>query len=73
MIDDPETERLLCVNCENGNKLDSSHTFLSTRLRIANLCCAGEEKIIRTVLASMTGIEKVDINVIGRYAIIKHW
>ena len=32
-----------------------------------------EEKIIRAVLASMKGIDRVDINVIGRYAIIKHW
>jgi len=49
-----------------------AHTIRVTRIRIANLCCSGEEVIIRTVLEGFRGIEHVAINVVGRYAVIKH-
>ena len=48
------------------------HAIKTTRVRVANLCCAGEERIIRTALDKMKGIEKVSVNIIGRYAIIQH-
>jgi Cd2+/Zn2+-exporting ATPase len=44
----------------------------SLRLRIANLCCAGEERIIRRVIGDMNHIEELSVNVIGRYAVMKH-
>jgi Cd2+/Zn2+-exporting ATPase len=36
------------------------------------MCCAGEEKIILSTLKNVKGIENVAVNVIGRYAIVKH-
>lgn len=43
-----------------------------TRLRISNLCCAGEERIIRNVFTTMDGIQKYSISILGKYAIITH-
>lgn len=64
------TTTLSCINCDPMSTIP--HTIIKTRLRITNLCCSGEERIIRTTLDTMTGIEDVSINVIGRYAVIKH-
>ena len=36
------------------------------RLRVANLCCSGEEKIIYASLQEVTGIEDIAVNIIGR-------
>ena len=44
----------------------------SLRIRVANLCCAGEEKIIHRVLGEMSDVEDLSVNVIGRYAVLKH-
>jgi len=38
------------------------------RLRVANLCCSGEEKIIYASLQEVTGIEDIAVNIIGRCA-----
>lgn len=59
-----------CISCDPSS--DVPHTIKVTRLRIANLCCAGEERIIKTTLSAMSGIEEVAVNVVGRYAIVKH-
>ncbi len=49
-----ELDSLLCRKClptlSEELNTSSSHVVVSSRLRIANLCCAGEEKIIRNVL-----------------------
>jgi len=52
--------------------ISSSHSSKITRLRISNLCCTGESRIIKNTLAILPGIEDVSINIIGRYAVIKH-
>jgi cation transport ATPase len=59
-----------CNSCDNDSNIP--HAIKVTRFRIANLCCAGEEQIIRSTLTGVRGIECVDVNVIGRYAIVKH-
>jgi Zn2+/Cd2+-exporting ATPase len=71
MIAEPhELDQLLCSSCQPGS--DIPHEITKTRFRITNLCCAGEERIIRSTLADICGIEEISINIIGRYAIIKH-
>jgi len=50
----------------------AEHGCEVTRLRVTNLCCVGEERLIRTTLAKLHGIEDVKVNVIGRYAVVKH-
>jgi len=64
---------LLCSLCDPASAL--MHTIQATRLRVANLCCIKEEQLIRKTLeesAFMKGIESISINLIGKYAIIKH-
>jgi Cd2+/Zn2+-exporting ATPase len=39
---------------------------------VNNLCCSGEEKIIRTSLQNIKGIEDIAVNIVGRYAVVKH-
>jgi Zn2+/Cd2+-exporting ATPase len=71
MISEPhELEELLCSSCQPGSEIP--HDIQKTRFRITNLCCAGEERIIRSTLADICGIEEISVNIIGRYAIIKH-
>lgn len=60
----------VCNACDPTSNI--VHAVQVTRFRVANLCCAGEEKIIRNVLRDVTGVEHIAINIIGRYAIIKH-
>ena len=61
---------LICDACDPNSKIP--HSLQISRFRVANLCCAGEENIIRTCLGTLTGIESVAVNVIGRYIIVKH-
>lgn len=63
-------QHLICSSCDPSS--DIPHSMTSTRFRIANLCCAGEERIIRVTLEQVSGIEDISINVIGRYAVVKH-
>lgn len=65
-----QTSVHVCDACDPSSLLP--HASVVTRLRIANLCCAGEERIIRTSLEGLHGVESVAVNIIGRYAIIKH-
>ena len=59
-----------CDACDPSSKIP--HAIKVSRFRVANLCCAGEEKIIRNCLQDMHGVENVAVNVIGRYIVIKH-
>ncbi len=60
-----------CISCDPVNgKL--KHESQSTRIRIANLCCAGEERIIRNSLDNYHGVESVSVNILGRYIVVKH-
>ena len=61
---------VVCNSCDPSS--DVLHYMQISRLRIANLCCSGEERLIRVALATMVGIEKVDVNVVGRYCVIRH-
>jgi Cd2+/Zn2+-exporting ATPase len=61
---------LVCNSCDQLSLIP--HAIQITRFRIANLCCAGEERIILAALTDMNGIESVSVNIIGRYALVKH-
>lgn len=43
-----------------------------TKFRVNNLCCAGEEKLIHSALEDMLGIDQISVNILSRFAIIKH-
>lgn len=64
---------IACTLCDPDN-VESAvpHEMKALRLRVANMCCAGEENTIRQVLAGFKGIEDVSINVIGKNAVLKH-
>jgi len=47
----------------------SNHTV---RLRVQNICCAKESKLIKNALKDEAGINTVFVNVIGRMAFISH-
>lgn len=64
------TRTLVCQSCDPSSEI--LHVIQVTRFRVANLCCAGEEKIIREALGKMTGVEHVAVNIVGRYAVVKH-
>lgn len=66
----PPPDQVKCDHCDPTSSLQ--HIIKSTRIRIANLCCAGEESIIMNTLNHFKGIESVNINIIGRYAMVKH-
>jgi Cd2+/Zn2+-exporting ATPase len=68
--DIPLAAARVCASCDPSSPV--AHAIQVTRFRVANLCCAGEEKIIREALAKMTGVEHVAVNVVGRYAVVKH-
>ena len=63
-------EGAICSSCDPESEVP--HAVQVTRLRIANLCCAMEERLIHSTLSSQRGIESVVVNVVGRYAIVKH-
>lgn len=48
------------------------HACRSTMFRVANLCCIQEEILIKSLLDGVKGVEGVSVNVVGKYAIIKH-
>ena len=60
----------VCNHCDNAS--DIPHGIIVTRIRVANLCCSGEERIIRSSLEGMNGVENVMVNIVGRYAVVKH-
>jgi Cd2+/Zn2+-exporting ATPase len=60
----------ICCRCDSRSPVPPVLTV--TRVRVSNMCCAGEERIIRSTLAHLRGIDKIDVNIIGRYAVIKH-
>mmetsp|Transcript_7643 Transcript_7643/g.12906 ORF Transcript_7643/g.12906 Transcript_7643/m.12906 type:complete len:243 (+) Transcript_7643:48-776(+) len=43
-----------------------------TRIRVANLCCTGEERIIRASLDNLSGVHHIAVNIVGRYVVVKH-
>lgn len=59
-----------CSLCDPNSSIP--HIIHVTRIRVNNLCCSGEEKLIRTSLETLKGIENIAVNIIGRYAVIKH-
>jgi hypothetical protein len=61
---------MVCSFCDPTSTVE--HAIQITRLRVANLCCIKEEQILRKELEGMNGIEHVSVNLIGKYAIIKH-
>lgn len=69
---DPRTNLpIVCSNCDPESSVP--HVLKATKFRVANLCCSGEERIIRSALADL-GIkeEELSINLIARYIVVKH-
>lgn len=66
----PPTSELICSHCDPNSSIP--HAVQITRFRVANLCCALEERLIMTTLQGKSGIESISINVVGRYCIVKH-
>lgn len=64
------TPLLVCNLCDTNSSVE--HVIQITRFRVANLCCAGEERIILSTLNGIVGIDSVTVNVIGRYVVVKH-
>lgn len=61
---------LPCNFCDPSSPV--LHSIQVTKFRVNNLCCAGEEKLIRGALQDVIGVENVSINIISRFAIIRH-
>lgn len=59
-----------CSSCDPNSPI--LHAVQVTRFRVANMCCAGEERLIRSTLESVTGVEHIAVNLVGRYVLIKH-
>eukprot|EP01038_Epipyxis_sp_PR26KG_P006292 gene6292-8665_t len=59
--------------CSNCNTLEEGQMTISfTKLRVSNLCCVGEERLIHSLLKPQLGILEVDVNIITRSAVVKH-
>jgi Cd2+/Zn2+-exporting ATPase len=43
-----------------------------TQLRVANLCCGAEEKLILSTLEPLPGVVRVTVNLVGRTAVVRH-
>ena len=73
---DDSDVHMISINNRNCNECDPSstipHAIQVSRIRVANLCCAGEERIIMKSLTNVHGINSVSVNIIGRYAVVKH-
>ena len=63
-------EHQVCNSCDASSSIP--HAILVSKLRVASLCCAGEEAVIRNSLKNITGIESVKVNIIGRYMVVRH-
>jgi len=61
----------VCAACSTTTNA-VPHAVQVTRIRLANLCCAMEERIVLSTLQGRHGIESVAVNVVGRYAVVKH-
>ena len=49
-----------------------SPTIITSRLRIANLCCSAEEALIHDLLTPLPGVQAIRISAVGRVAVIRH-
>ena len=61
----------VCASCSTMSNA-VPHAVQVTRIRLSNLCCAMEERIVLSTLQGRHGIESVAVNVVGRYAVVKH-
>ncbi|RYH21681.1 cation-translocating P-type ATPase [archaeon] len=60
----------VCSSCDPSSPI--LHAIQVTRLRVANMCCAGEERLIRTTLEKVNGVEHIAVSLVGKYVVIKH-
>ena len=44
----------------------------TTKLRVQNICCAKERKLVQETLESLEGVESIAVNVIGRVVYVRH-
>merc|ERR1711959_151395 len=43
-----------------------------TRLRVQNICCEMESRLVKEKLNPVDGVEKVEVNIVGRTAFVTH-
>ena len=60
----------ICAFCDPSSSIP--HIMRTSMLRVANLCCIQEDMLIKSTLKDVKGIESIDVNVVGKYAIVKH-
>ena len=44
----------------------------TTKLRVQNICCAKESKLVQESLEPLEGVESISVNVIGRVVYVRH-
>ena len=44
----------------------------TTKLRVQNICCAMEIKLVQETLETLEGVESISVNVVGRVAYVRH-
>ena len=49
-----------------------SNVPTTTKLRVPNICCAMEAKLVEDTLKPLHGVQSVSVNVIGRVAYVRH-
>ena len=59
-----------------GDQLEAprspSNVPTTTKLRVPNICCAMEAKLVEDTLKPLHGVQSVSVNVIGRVAYVRH-
>ena len=64
VLDPPQTPRV-----KNAGGSLQKHT---TKLRVHNICCAMESKLVQETLEPLEGVTSIAVNVIGRVAFVRH-
>lgn len=60
----------ICSLCDTNSEVP--HVLKTSMIRIANLCCIQEDILIQATLKDIKGVDSIVVNVVGKYAIVKH-
>ncbi|XP_068733805.1 uncharacterized protein [Montipora capricornis] len=66
----PPGSPLVIISDSSGKK--SKVHMLTTKLRVQNLCCPMEGKLVQESLEPLEGVTSIAVNVIGRVAYVRH-
>eukprot|EP00794_Sanderia_malayensis_P012802 gene12802-14115_t len=62
----------LPVNCAMYCGLKECDVVSTTKLRVQNMCCGQEAKMLKSSLGVLKGVVSVHVNVPGRVAVVRH-